>query len=272
MDECPYTRPSCTIRVGDPRRPRGRRRGVPSRRTGPDDGHGDRGVEAHPRPAVRRHRVGTRQQPLGPDQGCEGRVWSWGSNEQGGLGHGTHADVAEPGQPTPAVSTTISDAVEVKAGTFGRQFIVRRRNGTLIGWGNSDWGQLLAGWELQLRAHQGRQPVVLGRAVGGAWPARCARQPAHPRQSASDEVRPVKKASPIIPAARVRARRLAGQPVHEQGGGVRPQGATLTLVWKVSIPSTSESATRYTMASPEFRPYFVPRPTSASEVTVTPFG
>ena len=52
-------------------------------------------------------------------------MWSWGSNEQGGLGHGTHADVAEPGQPTPAVSTTISDAVEVKAGTFGRQFIVR---------------------------------------------------------------------------------------------------------------------------------------------------
>ena len=49
-------------------------------------------------------------------------------------------------------------------------------------------------------------------------------------------------------------------------------GATLTLVRKVSIPSTSESATRCTMASPEFRPYLVPRPTSASEVTVTPFG
>jgi alpha-tubulin suppressor-like RCC1 family protein len=28
---------------------------------------------------------------------------------------------------------------------MGRQFIVRRRNGTLIGWGNSDWGQLGAG-------------------------------------------------------------------------------------------------------------------------------
>ncbi len=75
----------------------------------------------------------------------DGRVWSWGSNEQAGLGHGSHADVGEPGQPTPAVATSISDAVEVKAGTFGRQFIVRRRNGTLIGWGNSDWGQLGAG-------------------------------------------------------------------------------------------------------------------------------
>lgn len=75
----------------------------------------------------------------------DGRVWSWGSDEQGGLGHGTSADVMEPGQPTPAIATAISDAVDVKAGTFGRQFIVRRRNGTLIGWGNSDWGQLGAG-------------------------------------------------------------------------------------------------------------------------------
>lgn len=75
----------------------------------------------------------------------DGRVWSWGSNEQAGLGRGTHADVGDPGQPTPAIATTITDAVEVKAGTFGRHFIVRRRNGTLIGWGNSDWGQLGAG-------------------------------------------------------------------------------------------------------------------------------
>jgi alpha-tubulin suppressor-like RCC1 family protein len=75
----------------------------------------------------------------------DGRVWSWGSNEQAGLGHGTQADVGEPGQPSPAVVPGITDAVAVKAGTFGRQFIVRRRNGTLIGWGNSDWGQLGAG-------------------------------------------------------------------------------------------------------------------------------
>ncbi len=75
----------------------------------------------------------------------DGRVWTWGSNEQGGLGRGTQADVREPGQPTPGPMAGITDTVEVKAGTFGRQFIVRRRNGTLIGWGNSDWGQLGAG-------------------------------------------------------------------------------------------------------------------------------
>jgi len=75
----------------------------------------------------------------------DGRVWSWGSDEQAGLGHGTYADTFEPGQPTPAIALAITDAVEVKAGTLGRQFIVRRRNGTLVGWGNSDWGQLGAG-------------------------------------------------------------------------------------------------------------------------------
>ncbi|MFN0180321.1 MAG: RCC1 domain-containing protein [Gemmatimonadales bacterium] len=75
----------------------------------------------------------------------DGRVWTWGSNEQGGLGHGTQADVREPGQSTPAPMAGITDAVEVKAASFGRHFIVRRRNGTLVGWGNSDWGQLGAG-------------------------------------------------------------------------------------------------------------------------------
>jgi alpha-tubulin suppressor-like RCC1 family protein len=84
----------------------------------------------------------------------DGRVWSWGSNEQAELGHGTQADVNEPGQPTPAVVRGITDAVEVKAGTLGRQFIVRRRNGTLIGWGNSDWGQLGAGISGDFQAKQ----------------------------------------------------------------------------------------------------------------------
>jgi len=99
----------------------------------------------------------------------DGRLWSWGSNEQGGLGHGTDADVNEPGQPTPAPATTIMDAVEVKAGRLGRQFIVRRRNGTLIGWGNSDWGQLGAGvvGDFQLKPTPIRLPDVEAYWLGG---------------------------------------------------------------------------------------------------------
>ncbi len=99
----------------------------------------------------------------------DGRLWSWGSNEQGGLGHGTQADVTEPGQPIPAVVPGIADAIEVKAGTMGRQFIVRRRNGTLIGWGNSDWGQLGAGvsGDFQLKPTPIKLPDVEAYWLGG---------------------------------------------------------------------------------------------------------
>ncbi len=75
----------------------------------------------------------------------DGRAWSWGDNGQAGLGNGLHGDTSDPGQPTPQPVKGVTDAVEVKAGSYGRHFIVRRKNGTLIGWGNSDWGQLGAG-------------------------------------------------------------------------------------------------------------------------------
>lgn len=75
----------------------------------------------------------------------DGQVLTWGHNEQANLGDGGHVDPGDPAQPTPAPVKGITDAVEVKAGTYGRHLMVRRRNGTLIGWGNSDWGQLGAG-------------------------------------------------------------------------------------------------------------------------------
>jgi len=75
----------------------------------------------------------------------DGRVLTWGHNEQANLGDGGHVDPNDPAQPTPAPVKGITDAVEVKAGTYGRHIMVLRRNGTLIGWGNSDWGQLGAG-------------------------------------------------------------------------------------------------------------------------------
>jgi alpha-tubulin suppressor-like RCC1 family protein len=75
----------------------------------------------------------------------DGRVWTWGSNGQAGLGNGQREDTGDPGQPAPQPVKGITDAREVKAGSYGRHFIVRRQNGTLIGWGDSDWGQLGAG-------------------------------------------------------------------------------------------------------------------------------
>ena len=81
----------------------------------------------------------------------DGQVWTWGSNGQAGLGNGVRGDTGDPPQSTPLPVKGISGAVEVKAGSYGRHLIVRRRNGTLIGWGNSDWGAAR-------RRHLGRFP------------------------------------------------------------------------------------------------------------------
>ena len=75
----------------------------------------------------------------------DGQVWTWGDNGHAGLGNGLRSETLDPSQATPGPVKGINDAVEVKAGSYGRHFIVRRRNSTLIGWGNSDWGQLGAG-------------------------------------------------------------------------------------------------------------------------------
>lgn len=79
---------------------------------------------------------------------------------------GRGAAATSPAQPTPAPVKGVSDAVEVKAGSYGRHMMVRRRDGTLIGWGNSDWGQLGAGISGDFQPRP--TPVGLPR-VDGFW-------------------------------------------------------------------------------------------------------
>lgn len=74
----------------------------------------------------------------------DGSVWTWGQNSQGGLGNGTTA--SGPGTPpqfAPGRVAGVVGAVSVKGS--GRHYLVLRKDRTLIGWGNSDWGQLGAG-------------------------------------------------------------------------------------------------------------------------------
>ncbi|MFZ5440059.1 MAG: RCC1 domain-containing protein [Myxococcota bacterium] len=75
----------------------------------------------------------------------DGRAWTWGHNRQAGLGNGQRADVAVPGQPSPQPVKGITGAVDVVAADAGRHFIIRTKTGALVGWGNTDWGQLGAG-------------------------------------------------------------------------------------------------------------------------------
>lgn len=97
----------------------------------------------------------------------DGRVWTWGHNGQAGLGNGERADTMDPGQPDPKPVAGITDAVEVKVGSdLGRQIIVRRRNGSLIAWGNTDWGQLGTGGV----AFQPRPTPITLANVAGYWP------------------------------------------------------------------------------------------------------
>ncbi|CAN5468091.1 hypothetical protein BH09PSE5_BH09PSE5_23030 [soil metagenome] len=77
----------------------------------------------------------------------DGTVWAWGYNTQGLWGTGARADTNDPArwraapQPVPGVR----QAVALTAGTAGRHALVLLRDGTLRGWGNSDWGQIGAG-------------------------------------------------------------------------------------------------------------------------------
>jgi alpha-tubulin suppressor-like RCC1 family protein len=77
----------------------------------------------------------------------DGTVWAWGYNTQGLWGNGERADTSDPArwraapQPVPGVR----QAVALATGTAGRHALVLLRDGTLRGWGNSDWGQIGAG-------------------------------------------------------------------------------------------------------------------------------
>jgi alpha-tubulin suppressor-like RCC1 family protein len=77
----------------------------------------------------------------------DGTVWAWGYNMQGLFGSGARADTNDPDrwrakpQPVPGVR----GAVALAAGTAGRHALVLLRDGTLRGWGNTDWGQIGAG-------------------------------------------------------------------------------------------------------------------------------
>jgi len=75
----------------------------------------------------------------------DGTVLVWGSNGQGQFGNGnrsSHPSVDTTTVPQPVAG--ISNVAAISAGT-GRQVFVLLGDGTLRGWGNTDWGQLGAG-------------------------------------------------------------------------------------------------------------------------------
>ncbi|MCC7133678.1 MAG: hypothetical protein IT352_13550 [Gemmatimonadales bacterium] len=78
----------------------------------------------------------------------DGTVWVWGSNWHGQFGNGQRTDppnMTRNWELVPQPVPGVSGAVAIAIGITGRHTLVLLRDGTLRGWGNTDWGQLGGG-------------------------------------------------------------------------------------------------------------------------------
>ncbi len=78
----------------------------------------------------------------------DGTVWVWGANWHGQFGNGERTN--PPGMDSgyelvPQKVAGIAGVVEIAVGLTGRHTLVRLKDGTVRGWGNTDWGQIGAG-------------------------------------------------------------------------------------------------------------------------------
>lgn len=79
---------------------------------------------------------------------ADGRVWVWGANWHAQFGNGDRTD--PPGMThgwdlVPRPVAGVDGVSAIALGLTGRHTLALRRDGTLRGWGNSDWGQIGAG-------------------------------------------------------------------------------------------------------------------------------
>jgi alpha-tubulin suppressor-like RCC1 family protein len=78
----------------------------------------------------------------------DGTVWVWGANWHAQFGNGDRTDPPGVGYGTVLTPVQVPGVINVAAislGLTGRHTIALKRDGTLVGWGNTDWGQIGAG-------------------------------------------------------------------------------------------------------------------------------
>ncbi len=78
----------------------------------------------------------------------DGTVWVWGSNSNAQFGNGeqTGAPSMDSGyELVPQRVPGVTNVVAISLGHTGRHTLVLLKDGTLRGWGNTDWGQIGAG-------------------------------------------------------------------------------------------------------------------------------
>jgi alpha-tubulin suppressor-like RCC1 family protein len=77
----------------------------------------------------------------------DGTVWAWGCNWHGQFGNGTRTDppgVNNGWELVPQKVAGVAGVTAIAVGA-GRQTLALLKDGTLRGWGNTDWGQIGAG-------------------------------------------------------------------------------------------------------------------------------
>jgi alpha-tubulin suppressor-like RCC1 family protein len=78
----------------------------------------------------------------------DGTVWVWGANWNGQFGDGKRTDPPGPNhgwEMVPQRVAGVAGVVAIASGFTGRHTLALLGDGTLRGWGNTDWGQIGAG-------------------------------------------------------------------------------------------------------------------------------
>lgn len=78
----------------------------------------------------------------------DGTVWVWGGNQMAQFGNGRRVDppgVESGWELKPQQVPGIANVTALTLGLIGRHTLVLLKDGTLRGWGNTDWGQIGAG-------------------------------------------------------------------------------------------------------------------------------
>lgn len=84
----------------------------------------------------------------------DGTVWVWGANWHAQFGFGPRTDPPGPTHGfvlTPQQTPGVAGITAISLGLTGRHTLALRKDGVVIGWGNTDWGQLGAGLSAQFQ-------------------------------------------------------------------------------------------------------------------------
>ena len=73
----------------------------------------------------------------------DGTVWVWGKNTQAQFGNGRRTDDEYTKTPIPVPK--LGNVTAISAALTGRHILALQKTGTVVAWGNSDWGQGGAG-------------------------------------------------------------------------------------------------------------------------------